>query len=389
MASSPNSIPVALVVMLLSASLVGCSGLSSTTPNARLSADLQEINVGETVNFDARESSTPNPTYIDEYRWEFGDGESRTTKQGIVSHTFNSAGTYEAEVTVVNDDGEVDRASVSIFVNSPPTIVLEMPTFVRAGEPVRLDASSSTDPEGANVEYIWDFDHGLDSDGDGDKTNDAESSSSFVELIYETSGNRTGSVSVIDDKGAMNTQIWSLMVISRTFKVVWEEQHIEVEWSGYLEQGQSVELEHIPGEGARIIQVNATLTLARDLLPIMWPEDNFTVSLSIPETGWNTFASTTHDNITENASASIDRSDMNSIPESDYTITADSSDGLVENLLNEPGERFGQGTWYWTITADECDPDLPVDDVDPDQGNDWQLVVEFVILVPRVSEIAV
>ena len=346
MASSPNSIPVALVVMLLSASLVGCSGLSSTTPNARLSADLQEINVGETVNFDARESSTPNPTYIDEYRWEFGDGESRTTKQGIVSHTFNSAGTYEAEVTVVNDDGEVDRASVSIFVNSPPTIVLEMPTFVRAGEPVRLDASSSTDPEGANVEYIWDFDHGLDSDGDGDKTNDAESSSSFVELIYETSRSD-------------------------------------------LEQGQSVELEHIPGEGARIIQVNATLTLARDLLPIMWPEDNFTVSLSIPETGWNTFASTTHDNITENASASIDRSDMNSIPESDYTITADSSDGLVETLLNEPGERFGQGTWYWAITADECDPDLPVDDVDPDQGNDWQLVVEFVILVPRVSEIAV
>ena len=64
-----------------------------------------------------------------------------------------------------------------------------------------------------------------------------------MELIYETSGNRTGSVSVIDDKGAMNTQIWSLMVISRTFKVVWEEQHIEVEWSGYLEQGQSVELE--------------------------------------------------------------------------------------------------------------------------------------------------
>ena len=161
-----------------------------------------------------QENHPPNPT-IDEYRWEFGDGESRTTKQGIVSHTFNSAGTYEAEVTVVNDDGEVDRASVSIFVNSPPTIVLEMPTFVRAGEPVRLDASSSTDPEGANVEYIWDFDHGLDSDGDGDKTNDAESSSSFVELIYETSGNRTGSVSVIDDKGAMNTQIWSLMVISR------------------------------------------------------------------------------------------------------------------------------------------------------------------------------
>ena len=389
MKPSRRCLPVALVVMMLSSSLVGCSGLSSTTPNARVSADLQEINAGETVNFDARESSSPDPTYIDEFRWDFGDGESRTTKQGIVSHTFNTAGNYEVEVTVVNDNGEVDRSSVSIFVNSPPTIELEMPTFVRAGEPARLDASSSIDPEGATVEFMWDFDHGVDSDGDGDKTNDAESSSSYVDLVYETSGNRTGSVSVIDDKGAMSTQTWSLMVISRTFMVVWEEQHLELEWSGYLEQGQSYELSHEPGLGARIIQVNATLTLARDLLPIMWPEDNFTLSLNVPETGWNTFASTTHDNITENASASIDRSDMNSIPQSDYTITADSSEGLVEALLNEPGERFGQGTWYWTITADECDPDLPVDDVDPDQGNDWQLVVELVILIPRVSEIGV
>ncbi len=121
----------------------------------------------------------------------------------------------------------------------------------------------------------------------------------------------------------------------------------------------------------------------------MWPEDNFTLSLNIPETGWSTFASTTHDNVTENASASIDRSNMNSIPDSDYTVTADSSEGLVEALLNEPGERFGQGTWFWTITADECDPDLPVDDVDPDQGNEWKLVIEFVILIPRVSEIGV
>ncbi len=187
----------------------------------------------------------------------------------------------------------------------------------------------------------------------------------------------------------MRTEVWSLMVISRTFNVVWEEQHVEVDWSGYLEQGQSYEINHEPGAGARIIQVNATLILARDLLPIMWPEDNFTLSLSVPASGWSTFVSTNHDNFTENASGSLDRGEMNSHPESGYTITADSSDGLVEALLNEPGERFGQGTWYWTITADQCDPDLPVDGVDPDQGNDWELVIKFVILVPRVSEIGV
>ena len=146
MKPSRRCLPVALVVMMLCSSLVGCSGLSSTTPNARVSADLQEINAGETVNFDARESSSPDPTYIDEFRWDFGDGESRTTKQGIVSHTFNTAGNYEVEVTVVNDNGEVDRSSVSIFVNSPPTIELEMPTFVRAGEPAPVSYTHLTLP---------------------------------------------------------------------------------------------------------------------------------------------------------------------------------------------------------------------------------------------------
>ena len=389
MTGSTRGVSSAIVTMLLVTSLVGCSGLSSTTPNARISADQQEINIGETVNFDARESTTPEPTFVDEYRWDFGDGEFRDTKQGIVSHTFELAGNHEVEVTVFNDNGEVDRASLTIFVNSPPTIEIEMPTYVRAGETARLDARGSSDPEGASVEFMWDFDLGTDSDGDGEKTNDADSSSSYVDLTIDISGNRTGSVSVIDDKGAMRTEVWSLMVISRTFNVVWEEQHVEVDWSGYLEQGQSYEINHEPGVGARIIQVNATLILARDLLPVMWPEDNFTLSLSVPASGWSTFVSTHHDNFTENASGSLDRGEMNSHPESGYTITADSSDGLVEALLNEPGERFGQGTWYWTITADQCDPDLPVDGADPDQGNDWELVVEFVILVPRVSEIGV
>ena len=100
---SPRALCCVIIVMLLATSLVGCSGLSSTTPNARISADRQEINVGETVNFDARESTTPDPTIIDEYYWDFGDGEARDTKQGIVSHTYDVAGYHEAEVTVVND----------------------------------------------------------------------------------------------------------------------------------------------------------------------------------------------------------------------------------------------------------------------------------------------
>ena len=385
MTNAPKAVLFA-IMMIIASSLSGCSGLGGSAPNAEVNADQTEINVGETVNFDARESSTPNPTIIDEYQWNFGDGNEKTTKQGVASHTFLTPGYHDVRVTVLNDAGETDRASVTVFVNSAPTVVLEMPGYIRAGDTATLDASESFDPEGASMEFIWDFNVMSDSNNDGDPSNDADSVSPVAELTIENSGNRSGSITVVDDKGATSTTYWSLMVTSRTFNVVWEEQILDYEWSGYLEQGQSFTIEHEPGTGARVMQVNATLTLARDLIPIMWPEDNFTLSIDM-QSGWSSFSSTQQDNVTENSTAIIERGEMNSYPNSGYTVTSDSKSVLEEALLNEAGERFGQGTWEWTITADQCDPDLPVDDVDPDQGNDWQLTVRVVVFVLRLSEV--
>ena len=45
--------------MILLVSVSGCTGLSSTTPNAEIISDTNEINVGDVINFDARDSTTP------------------------------------------------------------------------------------------------------------------------------------------------------------------------------------------------------------------------------------------------------------------------------------------------------------------------------------------
>ncbi|MDP6662267.1 MAG: PKD domain-containing protein [Candidatus Thalassarchaeaceae archaeon] len=389
MDAGSRSAAAAIAILLLCQMFTGCSGLGPGNPSASISADTDSINVGETVNFDARDSTSPEPTIIDEFRWHFGDGESKTTKQGIVSHMFNHAGDYEVQVIVVNDEGSTDSASLSVFVNAPPKIVLDIPDFIRTGGTATLDASDSTDLEGGALEFLWDFDALLDSNGDSDPTNDADYNGAIADLTLTESGNHTGAITVVDDNGATATALWTLRVIPRNFKVVWEEAHVDYEWSGYLEQGGSYEIEHIPGEGARIIRVIATLTLARDLLPIQWPEDNFTLELDVPLSGWRTSIITTQENITENASATIERDGMNDNPETGYTTNAESSEELASSLLNQPGQRFGQGVWKWTITAVECDPDLPIDNVDPDEGNDWRLEVEFVVLILRISEIGV
>ena len=85
----------------------------------------------------------------------------------------------------------------------------------------------------------------------------------------------------------------------------------------------------------------------------------------------------------------IERNEMNPLPESGYTIYSDSKESVIENLLNDPDGRFGQGQWAFEITALECDPDTPIDGVDPDQGNDWKLQANFLVLILRVSEVSV
>ena len=374
---------------MISHSLAGCGGIGPGSPNAALTSDRATVNTGETINFDARSSTTPNPTIIDEFRWNFGDGEKKTTKQGVISHAFTKAGNFEVTVEVFNDNGDSDSASILVFVNAIPEIILNIPDFVKTGQEARLDASDSFDPEGGGVEIVWDFDANTDSDGDSDPLNDDDGSGPVTRITVTEAGNITGAVTVSDDSGGKNTTLWTLRVVSRTFRIVWEEVFVDYDWSGYLEQGETHEIQFQPGEGSRLIDVSATLSLTRDILPITWPEDNFTLEVDIPSSGWSYTVITTQENITENSSATIERTEMNPSPESDYTVFADSKEELEQSLLGDPDGRFGQGDWFWRITALECDPDTPVDGVDPDQGNDWTLEAQFVVLVLRVSEVSV
>ena len=102
-ASSRRQIALLLIVTMVFPMLAGCTGLGGPPePNARVESDRTSINAGESVNFDARASTSPESTVITEYRWNFGDGQRTDTVQGYTSHTFTEAGIYEISVKVVN-----------------------------------------------------------------------------------------------------------------------------------------------------------------------------------------------------------------------------------------------------------------------------------------------
>ncbi|WP_134670890.1 PKD domain-containing protein [Halorussus marinus] len=84
-------------------------GPDRTTPTAALSVEDEQASVGDDVTFDATNSSDDRG--VAEYRWTFGDGETRTTDAARVDHAYGEPGSYNATVTVVDVAGNDDTAA--------------------------------------------------------------------------------------------------------------------------------------------------------------------------------------------------------------------------------------------------------------------------------------
>ena len=110
-----------------------------------------------------------------------------------------------------------------------------------------------------------------------------------------------------------------------------------------------------PGEGVRIIAYEAVLELDQDLV---FPPDNFTLSVKVTEDAYKRSAQTSPGNVTRNETtmAELEDSELNPAPE-EGIYDSDSAEELLRSLLSEPGARFGQGEWVWSIVAQNADPD--------------------------------
>ena len=365
------------VAILLTQSLTGCmSGVIDTTvdPRAVLTAFPVSIQEGEMVTFDARESD-PMEGVISEYLWDFGDGEELITIAGFTSHQYVNYGSYNVRLTVTNDQGGSDSTSVMINVNGAPRLNLSIPSDVRSGDTVVIDASETIDPEGGELVFAWDLDHLDDSDGDGDARNDVDSTDKIVYIPTNHSGSIVGSVIVEDLEGASASQQFTVDVQSRMYKVVWVENTLEWEFDGYLAEGETWDTNMTPGDGARIMAYEALLELDQET-PLALPPDNFTLSVNVVDDGHHRSSQTSPGNITQNETtrAELNASDLNAPG--------------VDDEYEAVGERFGQGEWIWTVVARDADPDSTIPGLpDPDEGNDWTLTITITVLTPVLTEV--
>lgn len=377
-----------ICALLLVQLLTGCTGVLETTvdPRAALTAAPTEIQQGEEVTFDARASDAIEGV-ITEFSWDFGDGTKTSTIAGFTSHQYLKAGQFNVKMTVTNDQGGTDSTSILIRVNGAPQINLSIPEVVRSGDIILLDASNTMDPENGPLNFMWDLNFLEDSDGDGDTRNDIDSTEETVYLPTESSGTILGSLTVDDREGGVVTEQFTIEIQPRRYKVSWVENTLEWDYDEYLAQGETWTENMTPGVGARIIAYDAVLQLDQDLF---MPPDNFTLSLNIVDDGHRRSSQTSPGNLTRNESttAELNASNLNPVGQ-EGLFDADNIDQLLESLINEPGARFGQGEWVWTIVAQNADPDSLVPGApDPDGGNDWTLTIVVTVLTPVLTEVA-
>jgi len=95
---------------------VSSTPVANNPPTASFTASPTSGDAPLAVSFNSSGSSDSDGS-ITSYAWSFGDGGSSTG--ATTSHTYNSASTYMAQLTVTDDDGSTDTTTAQIEVLAP------------------------------------------------------------------------------------------------------------------------------------------------------------------------------------------------------------------------------------------------------------------------------
>ncbi|MCP4436512.1 MAG: PKD domain-containing protein [Actinomycetia bacterium] len=164
-------------------------------PVASASSDVTSGKTALTVTFDGS-GSTDADDGIASWYWDFGDGDNATGATPA-AHTYATAGTYSATLTVTDVLGATDTDTVVISVvdNVAPVSAPALATaHPKPGLVVSFDGSASTDSDGTIVSYDWVF-------GDGNAGTGVSPTHT-----YAATGSYPANLTVTDDNGAKHVE---------------------------------------------------------------------------------------------------------------------------------------------------------------------------------------
>lgn len=175
---------------------VNVAGNGNAAPSLSLSPAGPSYSAAAFVPFSIQASATDNNDQLDDVvsfsLSPLPAGATFDTNTGLFSWTPGpaDAGTYNMTVCAMDQYGLSDCQAISITVtaaNNPPVAVAGGPYSGAAGQPIAFNGSGSSDPDGNNLSYAWDF-------GDGSTGTGATPSHA-----YAVANNYLATLTVTDD----------------------------------------------------------------------------------------------------------------------------------------------------------------------------------------------
>jgi glucose/arabinose dehydrogenase/PKD repeat protein len=130
---------------------IAYTGSGNRSPTASATATPTSGNLPLNVDFDGTASSDPDNDTLT-YDWDFGDGSAHSSNP-TPSHTYTTAGTRMATLTVDDGHGGQNQATIRIDAgNNPPGPVIDTPTestLFSVGQDITLSGHATDPDEGA------------------------------------------------------------------------------------------------------------------------------------------------------------------------------------------------------------------------------------------------
>ena len=138
---------------------------------------------GQATQFTSTSTTNPSGQSIGSYQWNFGDGQTGTGQS--ISHTYATAGTYQATLTVSTGNGHcTDQITQTITVNAAPQASFTS-TTVCQGEATQFTSTST----GQNINsYQWNFGDSQTGTGQNASHTYAQPGTYNVTLTVQTNG---------------------------------------------------------------------------------------------------------------------------------------------------------------------------------------------------------
>jgi len=164
--------------------------------------------VHEIVTFNAS-ASTPDGGTIVSYTWDFGDGNITTTSNPIITHAYETYGTFTVTLNVTDSEGKWNTASQQITVTKTPVADFWWtPYYPQRGETVTFNASASTPDGGTIISYAWNF---------GDGTPVIVETDPITTHVYASVGNYTVTLNVTDSEGRWDIETHTITVVPKRY----------------------------------------------------------------------------------------------------------------------------------------------------------------------------